>query len=82
MSPHVVTALPTKVQIHAVPLSVGPPLAQCPPSRGLSRTKWHLDPSNRLATIHQRYRQDNGPVAQGEPLPLQKYKLNLNVFEI
>jgi len=21
-------------------------------------TKWHLDPSNRLATIHQRYRQD------------------------
>jgi len=34
------------------------------------RTKWHLDPSNRLATIHQRYRhanrqdsQDNGPIA-------------------
>ena len=32
-------------------------------------TKWHFDPSNRLATIHQRYRQDrktgqdNGPVA-------------------
>jgi len=29
-------------------------------------TKWHLDPCNRLATIHQRYRQrhrqDNGPV--------------------
>ena len=22
------------------------------------RTKWHLDRSNRLATIHQRYRQD------------------------
>jgi len=21
------------------------------------RTKWHLDPANRLATIHQRYRQ-------------------------
>jgi len=37
------------------------------------RTKWHLDPSNRLATIHQRHRQDrqdrtdNGPIAQGEP---------------
>jgi len=31
--------------------------------------KFHLDPSNRLATIHQRcYRQtDNGPIAQGEP---------------
>jgi len=34
------------------------------------RTKWHLDPSSRLATIHQRYRQterqdrtDNGPIA-------------------
>ena len=30
-------------------------------------TKWHHDPSNRLATIHQRYsqtdRQDIGPVA-------------------
>jgi len=26
------------------------------------RTKWHLDPSNRLATIHQRYRQtENRP---------------------
>ena len=29
--------------------------------------KFHLDPSNRLATIHQRYRQtaqtDNGPIA-------------------
>jgi len=24
------------------------------------RTKWHLDPSNRLATIHQRYRQSGG----------------------
>jgi len=26
--------------------------------------KLHLDPSNRLATVHQRYRQtDNGPIA-------------------
>ena len=41
--------------------------------------KFHLDPSNRLATVHERHRQDrqdtqdrqdrrdNGPVAQGEP---------------
>ena len=37
---------------------------------------FHLDPSKRLATIHQRYRQDrtdglerqdNGPIAYGEP---------------
>jgi len=27
------------------------------------RTKWHLDTSNRLATMHHRYRQNNGPVA-------------------
>jgi len=31
------------------------------------RTKWHLDPCNRLATRHQRYRQtdktDDGPIA-------------------
>jgi len=33
--------------------------------------KFHLDPSNRLATVHERHRQDrtdNGPIAQGEPL--------------
>ena len=43
--------------------------------------KFHLDPSNRLAAIHRRYRQtrqnrtdrqtdrqtDNGPIAMGEP---------------
>jgi len=35
--------------------------------------KFHLDPSNHLATIHHRYRDrqtgqtDNGPIAQGEP---------------
>ena len=30
--------------------------------------KFHLDPSNRLATVHERYRQtDNGLIAQGEP---------------
>jgi len=31
-------------------------------------TKWHFDPSNCLATVHQRYRQtDNGLIAQGQP---------------
>jgi len=33
-------------------------------------TKWHLDLSDRLATIHQRHRQDrtdNGPIAQVKP---------------
>ena len=32
--------------------------------------KFHLDPSNRLATVHERYREDrtdNGPIAYGEP---------------
>ena len=31
--------------------------------------KFHLDPSNRLATVHERHRQDrrdNGPIAYGE----------------
>jgi len=44
----------------AVPISVGelgPHLTQWRLGRGLPSTKWHLDPSNRLATIHQRYRQ-------------------------
>jgi len=46
----------------AMSLSVGGPhLTLCHLGRGLSPyqiTKWHLDPSNRLATIHKRYRQD------------------------
>ena len=41
-------------------------------------SKFHLDPSNRLATIHQRHRQtgltDNGPIAWREPF----YKRSLN----
>ena len=46
--------------------------------------KLHLDPSNRLATIHQRHRQTdstgqtdrqgNGPIAQGEPYCKQSPK--------
>jgi len=59
---------------------LGPHLTQCGQGRGLSAcqlptAKFHLDPSNRLATVHQRYRltdrtgqtgqdrQDNGPIA-------------------
>ena len=61
-----------KLEGYTVPLSVGelsPHLTQCPWAEAYLRTKWHLDPSNRLATIHHRYRQtDNGPVAQGELL--------------
>jgi len=66
----------------AVPLSeeeMGPHLTQCGMGRGLYlHIMWHLDPSNRLATIHQRYKTDRllgqtyrqadkGPIAQGEP---------------
>jgi len=36
---------------------LGPHLTQCGLADTYLRTKWHLDPSNRLATIHQRYRQ-------------------------
>jgi len=38
--------------------------------------KFHLDPSNRLATVHQRRRQtdrqNNGPMAYGERVPFYK----------
>jgi len=41
------------------------------PLKANVRAKFHLDPSNRLATVHQRYTQgrqtDNGPIAMGEP---------------
>ena len=49
---------------------MGPPLTQCGPVEAYQHAKFHLDPSNRLATIHQRYRQtgqDNGPISQGDP---------------
>ena len=52
-------------------------------------TKLHLDPSNPLAAIHQRYRQtgqtDNGPVAYGEPLLVmiaQKWILSVDCINI
>jgi len=45
----------------AMPLNVGdlsPHLGQCRLGRGLHiRTQWHLDPCNRLAMIHQSYKQ-------------------------
>jgi len=43
-----------------MPLSVGqlgPLVTQCGWAETYLRTKWYTDPSNRLATIHQRYRQ-------------------------
>jgi len=33
-------------------------------AEGYLRTKWRLDPSNRLATIHQRYRQTGQTTVQ------------------
>jgi len=36
---------------------LGPHLTQYGLGRGLLCNKWHLDPSSRLATIHQRHRQ-------------------------
>jgi len=45
----------------AVPLSVGRAMSHFNTishwTEAYLRTKWHLDPSNRLATIHQRFRQ-------------------------
>jgi len=52
---------------------LGPHLAQCGRAEAYLHAKFHLDPSNRLATIYQRHRQDrqtdrqdrtdNGPIA-------------------
>ena len=36
---------------------LGPNLTQCGQGRGYRHAKFHLNPSNHLATIHQRYRQ-------------------------
>jgi len=41
-------------------------------------TKWHLDPSNHLATIYQRHRQDKGLIAQGE-LSCKRLPKNLSI---
>jgi len=37
---------------------LGPHLTQCGRAEAYPHTKFHLDPSNRLATIHHRHRQD------------------------
>jgi len=37
---------------------LGPHLTQCGKGRGFLHAKFPLDPSNRLATMHKRYRQD------------------------
>ena len=58
---------------------LGPHLTQCGLAEAYLRAKFHLDPSNRLATIYtnitdrhdiqagQTDRTDNGPIAYGEP---------------
>jgi len=53
---------------------LGPHLTQCGRGQAYLCAKFHLDPSNRLATIHQCHRQkktdrtDNGPIAQANRL--------------
>jgi len=43
---------------------IGPYLTQCGWAEAYLRTKWHPNPSSRLATIDQRFKQtDNGPIA-------------------
>jgi len=51
---------------------LGPHLTQCGQAEAYLHAKFHLDPSNRLATVHERHRQkdrtgqtgqDNGPIA-------------------
>jgi len=46
---------------------LGPHLTQCGQGRAYMLAKFHLDPSNRLATVHERHRQDrqadNGLIA-------------------
>jgi len=59
-------SIPNGILIHSA-------IWRCGRGRSLHdiHVKFHVDPSNRLATIHQRYRQtgltDNGPIAWGEP---------------
>jgi len=37
---------------------LGPHLTQCGQGRGLPAAKFHLDPSNRLDTVHERHRRN------------------------
>jgi len=43
---------------------LGPHLAQCGQAEAYLHAKFHLDPFNRLATIHQRYRQTERQTGQ------------------
>ena len=48
-------------KLGAVPLwggELGPHVTQCGLVEAYLHAKFHLDPSNRLATVHQRHRQD------------------------
>jgi len=47
-------------KLGAVPIwgELGPHLTQCGRAEAYLHAKFHLDPSNHLATIHQRHRQD------------------------
>ena len=50
-----------KIGLGCAPLGegeLGPHLTQCGQGRGYLHAKFHLDPSNRLATVHERQRQD------------------------
>jgi len=50
-----------KIGWELCPFGVGEPcphLTQCTRAEAYLHAKFHLDPSNRLATVHQRYRQD------------------------
>jgi len=47
--------------------------------------KFHLDPSNCLATVHERYRQDradNGPIALGERFGFAQGVTELGGFKL
>jgi len=43
---------------------LGPHPTQCGRGQGLPTSKFHLDPSNRLATLHQRHRQEDKRTGQ------------------
>jgi len=61
---------------------LGPHLTQYGQAEAYMHAKFYLDPSNRLVTIHQRYRQtdrtgqtDNGLIAYGKPFaPKRQFK--------
>ena len=44
---------------------LGPHLTQCGQAEAYLHAKFHLDPSNRLATVHERYKQTNRQTDNG-----------------